>query len=40
MDDLCVSSGTVILMICRHRADRTTLDEDVSIVAVHNVDML
>ena len=39
MDDLRVSSGAITLMISRHRADYTTLDEDVSIVAVHGVDM-
>lgn len=39
MDDLCVSSGTVTLMICRHCADHTTLDKDVSMVAVQGVDM-
>ena len=39
MDDLRVSSGTVTLVISRHRADHYTLDEDVSTVAVHSVDM-
>jgi len=39
MDDLCVSSGTITLMISCHHADYTTLDEDVSMVAVHSVDM-
>ena len=37
MDDLRVSSGAITLIISRHRADHTTLDEDVSIVAVHSV---
>jgi hypothetical protein len=39
MDDLRVSSGTVALEISRHRAYHTTLDEDISMVAVHSVDM-
>jgi len=39
MDDVRVSSGTVNLVISRHRVDHTNLDEDVSIVAAHNVDM-
>ena len=39
MDDLRVSSGAITLMISRYRADHTTFDEDVSIVAVHSVSM-
>jgi len=39
MDDLRVSSGTITLMISRHCGDHTALDEDVSMVAVHSVNM-
>jgi hypothetical protein len=39
MDDLRVSSSAITLIISRHRANHTTLDKDVSIVAVHSVNM-
>jgi hypothetical protein len=39
MDDLRVSSSAITLIISRHYANYTTLDEDVSMVAVHSVDM-
>jgi hypothetical protein len=39
MDDVYVSIGTITFMICRHYADYTTLNKEVSIVAIHSVNM-
>jgi hypothetical protein len=39
MDDLCVPCGAIALMIGRHYADHTTLDEYIPIVTVHSISM-
>jgi hypothetical protein len=39
MDNLCVSSGIITLIVSYHYANYTTLDKHVSIVAVYSVNM-